>query len=85
MCYQLSVRYGLPHGHAAALCNAVLFPHMLAHPELWIPRHGEVSMQLALNEIARSMGCQTPEQAAEKSSESGNRATFRCNNKALLV
>lgn len=66
MCYQLTVRYGLPHGHAAALCNAVLFPHMLAHPELCVHPRGEAHLRDALQQIAEAMGCETPAQAAEK-------------------
>jgi len=31
MCYGLTSRFGFAHGHAAALCNAALWPYMLEH------------------------------------------------------
>lgn len=31
MCYKLTSKFGYAHGHSAALCNAVLWPYMIAH------------------------------------------------------
>ncbi|MBR3448565.1 MAG: phosphonoacetaldehyde reductase [Oscillospiraceae bacterium] len=66
MCYKLTKLYGISHGHAAALCNAVLFPHMLTHTDDCTDPRGAEHLQEALAGIAKAMGCDTQEQAAEK-------------------
>ena len=54
MCYKITGLYNIAHGHAAALCNRVLF-RWLINKNLPV-----------LHEIADSMGCNTPQEAAEK-------------------
>lgn len=66
MCYKLTKLYGISHGHAAALCNAVLFPYMLTHIDACTDPRGAGHLLEALNGIAKAMGCGTPEQASEK-------------------
>ena len=65
MCYKLTTLYGLPHGHAAALCNRALFPWLAAHPERWTDPRGQDHLREALEDIARAMGCTGPLAAAE--------------------
>ena len=55
MSYKLTGIYGISHGHATALCNRVLFPYLVSNTELEV-----------LRDIANSMNCDSPEQAAKK-------------------
>lgn len=66
MCYKLTSLYGIAHGHAAALCDKVLFPYMIANTDKCIDKRGEQYLKEAFNEIATAMGCQTAESAAER-------------------
>jgi alcohol dehydrogenase class IV len=66
MCYKLTGLYGISHGHAAALCNAVLFPYMLQNPDACTDPRGRAQLESALQGIADAMGCDTPAQAAEQ-------------------
>ena len=54
MCYKITGLYNIAHGHAAALCNRILF-RWLINKNLPV-----------LDEIASAMGCNTPEESAEK-------------------
>lgn len=55
MSYKLTGIFNIAHGHATALCNRVLFPYLVHNTELEV-----------LNDIAHSMNCETPEEAAMK-------------------
>ncbi len=64
MCYQLTSRYGIAHGHAAALCVSVLWPDMLQRMDSGAETENLQRLRGALQGIAVAMGCGTPEQAA---------------------
>ena len=66
MCYKLTGLCGCAHGHAAALCNRVLFPWMIRHTGECVDPRGELYLKETLAEIAQAMGCETPEAAGEK-------------------
>lgn len=66
MCYCLTSRYGLAHGHAAALCVAELWPYMAAHTEDCIDHRGEEYLIGTFGEIAFAMGCGTVQEAINK-------------------
>ena len=60
LCYGLTLRFGLPHGQAAALCLAQLWPRMLR-------RAGEsAALSEALKRIAEALGAASPEEACER-------------------
>ena len=59
MCYQLTMHYGISHGHAAALCVKALLPFMTAHPDLCIDTRGAAHLHQVYTEIAEAMGCTT--------------------------
>ena len=63
MCYKLTSLYGIAHGHAAALCDRVLFPFMLNNTVKCIDKRGEKYLKDTFTEIADAMGCETTEQA----------------------
>ena len=57
MCYQLTSRYKIAHGHAAALCVEALWPHMLEHMGDCVDLRGQNHLEGILQEIAQAMGC----------------------------
>lgn len=63
MCYKLSTKYGIAHGHAAALCNAALFPYMINHVADCVDPRGQNYLEKIFMSIASAMNCQTLEQA----------------------
>ena len=66
MCYKVTSLFGCAHGHAAILCDRVLFPWMLRNTDKCIDPRGEEYLKNTFGEIASAMGCDTPEQAADK-------------------
>lgn len=66
MCYKLTSLFGIAHGHAAILCDRVLFPWMLDHADRCCDPRGEAALQDAFRGIAAAMDCATPEDAAAK-------------------
>lgn len=66
MCYKLTSLFGSAHGHAAILCDRVLFPWMTENTEKCTDPRGELYLKSALCEIGYALGCETPEQAAVK-------------------
>ena len=66
MCYKLTSLFRCAHGHAAALCDRILFPWMLEHTNLCIDPRGEVFLKDIFQQIAEAMGCDAPEKAADK-------------------
>lgn len=66
MCYKITSLFKTAHGHAAMLCDRILFPWMLRNTDKCIDPRGEPYLKNTLREIAQAMGCGTPEQGAEK-------------------
>ena len=62
MCYGITSIFHVAHGHAAALCDRILFPWMVENAA----QSGGEALQDALNEIATAMGCATANIAANK-------------------
>lgn len=62
MCYGITSLFHVAHGHAAALCDRVLFSWMVANA------HSPEAEQWnsALHEISAAMGCDTPKAASNK-------------------
>lgn len=65
MCYKLTSLFGIAHGHAAAICNRVLFPWMLENTDKCIDPRGKVQVEGALQGIASAMGCKEARDAAD--------------------
>jgi len=66
MCYKITSLFNCAHGHAAILCDRVLFPWMLSNTEKCIDPRGELYLKSVFCEIAYAMRCETPALAAEK-------------------
>ena len=66
MCYKITSLFNSAHGHAAILCDRILFPWMIENTDKCIDPRGEQYLKSVLCEIAYALGCETPEQGAEK-------------------
>ena len=66
MCYKITSIFGSAHGHAAILCDRVLFPWMIENIDKCIDPRGEEYLKKTLNEIGIAMGCSDAKSGAEK-------------------
>ena len=64
MCYKLTGLYQIAHGHAAALCVARLFPHMIENIDKCMDPRGKEYLQEVLASLAKAMGCENATDAA---------------------
>jgi alcohol dehydrogenase class IV len=61
MSYKLTSMYGLPHGHAVALCLPEVWLYMLEHPEKCIDPRGEDRLAFIFEWLGQIMYCDSPE------------------------
>ncbi len=66
MCYKVTSLFHAAHGHAAALCDRVLFPWMIDHTDKCIDPRGEAYLKATLDEIGQAMGCRDAKDGAAK-------------------
>lgn len=66
MCYKITSIFGCAHGHAAILCDRVLFPWMVENTDKCIDPRGEEYLKETLDEIGHAMGCVDAKAGAEK-------------------
>lgn len=66
MCYKITSLFGCAHGHAAILCDRVLFPWMVENTDKCIDPRGSDYLRRTLDEIGQAMGCENVEAGAEK-------------------
>ena len=57
MCYKITSLFHSAHGHAAILCDRVLFPWMIKNIDKCIDPRGEEYLKKTLDEIGVAMGC----------------------------
>ena len=69
MCYKITSLFGCAHGHAAILCDRVLFPWMVKNTDKSIDPRGEEYIKRTLDEIGVAMGCEDSKAGAEKLAE----------------
>lgn len=55
MCYKLTSLYGISHGHAAIICNRVLYKWMLSNTDMCIDQRGEKYLVDILNKIGNAL------------------------------
>lgn len=60
MSYKLTTMYGLPHGHAVALCMTRVWMYMLEHPEKCIDPRGEDHLGFIFEWLGKMMFSNTP-------------------------
>ncbi len=56
MCYKLTSFYGIAHGHAAALCTAVLWPYMAGHLKDCADPRGKDYLAGIFRDVAACLG-----------------------------
>ena len=61
--YKITSLYGLPHGHAVAVCLPEIWTFMLQNPDLCIDKRGEGYLERIFHQIAQSMNVTTPQDA----------------------
>lgn len=66
MCYKITSLFHSAHGHAAILCDRVLFPWMVENTDKCIDPRGEGYLKATLDEIGRAMGCKDATEGAKK-------------------
>ena len=66
MCYKITSLFGCAHGHAAALCDRVLFPWMVNNVDKCTDPRGVEYLTRTLTEIGQAMGCENAAAGAEK-------------------
>ncbi|MDE6589413.1 MAG: phosphonoacetaldehyde reductase, partial [Oscillospiraceae bacterium] len=69
MAYGLTTRYGLPHGQAAAMCVARLWPFMVYYPEPCAAPGGAAGLKRTFRELAEAMGCESARDAVRRFQE----------------
>lgn len=66
MCYKVTSLFNVAHGHAAILCDRVLYSWMVQNYDKCIDPRGEEYLKNTLNEIGLSLGCKDAYSGAEK-------------------
>lgn len=66
MCYKITSLFGVAHGHAAVLCDRVLFPWMIKNTDRCIDFRGEEYLKKTLDDIGMAMGCKDAQGGADK-------------------
>ena len=69
MCYKITSLFGCAHGHAAILCDRVLYPWMVRNTDKCIDPRGSEYLTKTLDEIGQAMGCVDAQSGAEKLAE----------------
>lgn len=60
MSYKITSLYGLPHGHAVAVCLPQIWKYMIGHFDRCIDKRGVDYLEQIFKEITSAMGCNSP-------------------------
>ena len=66
MSYKITSLYGLPHGHAVALCLPEIWEYMISNMDKCLDPRGKAYLNNVFFEIAKSMECFDPKQSINK-------------------
>ena len=69
MCYKITGLFGCAHGHAAALCDRILYPWMIENIDKCVDSRGEDYLRGIMNEIGQALGCEDAVKGADKFAE----------------
>ena len=64
--YKLTSMFGLPHGHAVAICLPDIWEYMVAQSNLCIDQRGEPNLKQVFMDIAAAMNCPSEFVAIQK-------------------
>ena len=65
MCYKITSLFGCAHGHAAMLCDRILFPWMIENTDKCIDPRGEEYLKAALDELGKALGGRDAKEGAD--------------------
>lgn len=65
MSYKITSLYGLPHGHAVAVCLPKIWEYMLTHTDKCVDARGSEYLSTIFSAIAGAMGAGNPYEARE--------------------
>ena len=66
MCYGLTSKFGLSHGHAASLCVRELWPWMIKGGAECLESRGIDYLSKVFRELAMAFGCEKPDEGYQK-------------------
>lgn len=66
MCYKITSLFGCAHGHAAILCDRILYSWMVTNIEKCVDPRGKEYLKKTMDEIGMAMGCDDGRKGAEK-------------------
>ena len=66
MCYKITSLFRCAHGHAAMLCDRVLYPWMTENTDRCIDPRGEAFLKKILDEIGHALGCENADAGAKR-------------------
>ena len=66
MSYKISSLYGLPHGHAVAICLPKIWDFMFSHMDQVVDVRGELYLNQAFSDISSAMGVETVQEAISR-------------------
>lgn len=66
MSYKITSLYGLPHGHAVAICLPEIWDYMLGNMNKCLDARGSEHVGSIFSAIGQTMGCQSPTDAIVK-------------------
>lgn len=69
MCYKITSLFRSAHGHAAILCDRVLYGFMVENTDRCIDPRGEGHLKNVLDRIGKAMGCEDAVSGAKKLNE----------------
>ncbi|MBR1796728.1 MAG: phosphonoacetaldehyde reductase [Clostridiales bacterium] len=66
MCYKITSLFGCAHGHAAILCDRILYPWMIDNTDKCIDPRGEDYLTQTLNDIGLALGAEDAKSGTRK-------------------
>ena len=69
MCYKITSLFGVAHGHAAMLCDRILYSWMIENNEKCIDPRGRDYLKNTFDEIGKALGCTDANSGALKLKE----------------
>lgn len=63
MSYKITSLYGLPHGHAVAVCLPEIWTYMVNHMDQCLDPRGSEYLKGIFLDISKAMGCENPKEA----------------------
>ena len=66
MCYKITSLFGCAHGHAAILCDRILYPWMINNIDKCSDPRGTEYLKKTLDEIGHALGCEDADSGAKK-------------------